>query len=169
MKKILFQNSTWLLVAAFIAVGTLASCNNSKKQESKEQVKIEVTTPDGTTDFTVYDYAQKDQAVQEANNELDKLNRRIDELKAEANAKTNELSADAKKSYDNAIADLEKSRDNYQAKVDDLQNSTQENWEQAKKDVNQTYRDAKTGAEKGWKKLKDGVNDAVKEVEKAVK
>jgi hypothetical protein len=35
--------------------------------------------------------------------------------------------------------------------------------------VNQTYRDAKTGAEKGWKKLKDGVNDAVKEVEKAVK
>ncbi len=168
MKILLSARNGTLRIIALMAVITLLSCNNRQREEPKEEVRVEITTPDGTRDFTVYTYEQKDEAVREANNELDKLNSRIDEWKAEANAKSDELSAEAKAEYEQAIADLEKTRDDYQAEVDKLQNSTQENWEQAREDIGRKYDNVKKEIERGWENFKEDVDRSVQEAEESL-
>ncbi|WP_298646783.1 hypothetical protein [uncultured Proteiniphilum sp.] len=174
MKILLLARNGTLLVITLTAILTLASCNNQQRKEQTEGrtevVKIETATPgDSTKNFTVYTYEQKDEAVREANSELDKLNRQIDELKADANARSAELSAEVKADYQKAITDLEKTRDDYKAEIEKLQNSTQENWEQTKRDISSKYENAKRGVERGWKNFKEDVNRSVEEVEKSLR
>lgn len=170
MKNLVLAGKKILGVIAVMAVIGLLSCNNNNKQreEPKDGVRIEIPTPDGPQDFTVYTYEQKDEAVRKANDELDKLNKRIDELKADAKDKSAELSDEAKADYEKAIADLEKTRDAYKDDVDKLQNSTEENWEQVRKDIGSTYDKVKEKVERGWENLKEGVNQTVEEAEKSI-
>ena len=156
-------------IAAFAAGLTLISCNNPRQQTTttdKDTVAIVIEDENKVKDFTVYTYAERDKALADANAEIDKLNQRIDEMKADLKAKTNELSAEAKAEYEKSIAVLEKERDEFKVEVDKIQNSTEENWEQLKQDVNRTYNKVATSVEKGWDNFKEGVKDVVNDVEK---
>ncbi|HOT65038.1 MAG TPA: hypothetical protein PLV98_06395, partial [Dysgonamonadaceae bacterium] len=123
-------------LCCLLAAGTVSfvSCTGQKKDETKEtkEIVIERDSEGNITDFKVYSYEQKDDVVRAAEEELDRMNKQIDEMKASLNDKSEELSAEAKAAYEEAIADLEKSRDDYQAKIDELKNSSENTWEQAK-------------------------------------
>ena len=160
-----------VFVAAFAAGLTLFSCNNPKRQGTetgKDTVSVVIEDENKGTvkDFTVYTYAEKDKALTDANAELDRLNRQIDDMKADFKEKSKELSAEAKAEYEKSIAALEKERDEFKVEVDKIQDSTEENWEQLKKDVNRMYNKVAASVEKGWENFKEGVKDAVKDVEK---
>lgn len=169
MKVFSLLKRTALAIMVMSMSVVLLSCNNKQKEVPKEEVKVEVITPDGTKDFTLYTYEQKEEAVNEANKEIEQLNEKIDEWKADANAKSDELSAEAKAKYEKAIADLEKTRDEYKADVEKLQNSTQEDWEQLKKDVGRKYDNTKKKFESGWENFKDDVDQSVEDVKKSLK
>lgn len=160
-------------VAAFAGTMLLSACNNPKQQKEvqtdKDTLAVVIEDTKKTKDFTVYTYAERDKALADANAEIEKLNQRIDEMKADFKAKSNELSAEAKAEYEKSIAALEKERDEFKVEVDKIQNTTEENWEQLKKDVNKTYNKVATSIEKGWDNFKEGVKDVAKDVEKKLK
>lgn len=166
------MSNTKALVIVLVVAGTflLASCTNQKKDKEmvKEEVVIERDADGNITDFTVYAYDQKDDIVAAAQEDLDKMNQKIDELKAELNNESNKLSVEAKAQYEQTIADLEKARDDYNVKVDALKDSSEDNWEQAKADVNKAYRDAESNVKKGWENFKEGLKDVAKDVKEGV-
>lgn len=163
-----------VFVAAFAGAMIFSSCNNPKQQQNAgtdKDTQVAVIEDDGvkTKDFTVYTYAEKDKALADANAELDKLNGKIDEMKADLKAKSEELSDEAKAEYEKSIAALEKERDEFKAEADKIQNSTEEDWEQLKKDISTTYNEAAANVEKGWENFKDGVEKAAQDVKDALK
>ena len=169
--KIKMLKTTSLVMMLGVAGFLLASCNNQKKDKETvtKEVVIERDADGNITDFTVYTYEQKDGVVAAAQEDLDKMNRKIDEMKADLNNRSNELSKEARAEYEKTIAELEKARDEYNVKLDALKNTTESNWEQAKADANKAYRDAEKGVKKGWENFKSGVKEVAKDVEKALK
>lgn len=164
MKKV-----TKLMAVAAIAIFAFGACNNPKTTtEPQEQVAVEVETPEGDKTVKVYTFEEKQSAVDNANDQLNKLNAEIDRMKADVEARASELSDEAKAEYNQAIANMEQARDNYKVEVDKLQNATAENWEQFQQDAANAYGNAAAGIEKGWNNVKEGVADAAESMKEGV-
>lgn len=160
------------LMAVMFAASAIAFTACNKKVEKVEEAEgdsiVVVEEIPVSKDYTAYTFEQKNEVVADAKAELDAINKKIDELKAEAAAKQQELSAEAKSGYDNAIKELEQTRDGFKVKVDELEKSTAETWEATKTDVANAYNTAAQGVENTFNKAKDVVSGAVKNAKDAV-
>ena len=160
------------LVAVILAASTFAftSCNKkAEKPETMESDSIVIVEEIPTTkDYSAFTFEQRNDVIADSKGELDLINKKIEELKADLKDKKNELSAEAKTNYEKAIIDLEKSRDDYKVKVDALEKSTAETWEAAKTDIANAYNTAAQGVENTFNNAKSAVTGAVDKAKDAV-
>ena len=171
-------------VAVLLAASTFAFTSCNKKAEKTEIIESDsiviVEEVPITKDYSTYTFEQKNDVIADAKAELNVINEKIDDLKADVKDKKNELSAEAKTNYEKAIKDLEKSRDDYKVKVDALEKSTNETWEAAKTDianayntaaqgVENTYNNAKSAVTGAVEKAKDGINTGIDSVQNKLK
>lgn len=171
------KNLTKIGFAAIVLAAstfTFTSCN--KKAEKAETIVgdsiatvEEVTT---TKDYSTYTFEQKNEVVADAKTELESINQKINELKADTKAKQKAFSAESKANYDKAIKDMELARDEYKVKIDELEKSTADAWDATKTDfanayntaartVENTYNDAKTAITGAIENAVNSVNDTV--------
>lgn len=165
-----FRKIGFVALVLAAASFTFVSCNKkAEKEQVEESDSIVVVEEIPTTkDYGVFTYEQKDEVITDAKAELDAINKKIDELKAEVADKQKELSAETKAAYENAIKDLEKTRDDYKAKVDALEKSTADTWEAAKTDIANTYNAAAQSVENTYNNAKSAVTDAVQDTKDAL-
>ena len=160
------------LIAVIFAALTFAFTSCNKKAEKTETVESDsiviVEEIPETKDYSAFTFEQKDEVIADAKAELDVINKKIDELKAETANKQKELSDEAKTSYDTAIKDLEKARDDYKLKVAELEKSTAETWEAGKTDIANAYNTAAQGVENTYSNVKTAVSGAVDNAKDAV-
>ena len=152
---------------AFTACNKKAASTESTEMAESDSIVIVEEIPE-TKDYSAFTFEQKNEVIADAKAELDVLNKKIDDLKAEAKDTKKELSADVKSNYEKAIKDLEKSRDEYKQKVDALEKSTAETWEAAKTDIANAYNTAAQGIEKTLTNTKSKVTGAVEDAKEAV-
>ncbi|MHB9055913.1 MAG: sll1863 family stress response protein [Paludibacteraceae bacterium] len=172
------KNLTKIGFAAIILAAstfTFTSCNKkAEKAETTDGDSIavveEVTTT--TKDYSTYTFEQKNEVVADAKTELESINQKINELKADTKAKEKALSAESKANYEKAIKDIELARDEYKIKIDALEKSTADTWDAAKTDfanayntaaqtVENTYNDAKTAITGAIENAVSNINDSV--------
>ena len=66
-----------------------------------------------TKDYSDYAFDKKIEVIDDSKADFDAINKKIEELKAEAVQLQQEHSEDTKAAYENAIKELEKTRDEY--------------------------------------------------------
>lgn len=160
---------TLMITLAVASVFVFASCTNPSKTEQDEtnlgtnEIAVEIKK-DTLKDFSKYTYTERDKFVIDANEELDKINRDIDKLKAELENAGDSISAEAKAGYEKNIAELEEARDDYKNQLDKVQDSSEDAWEKTRQDVGHAYDKTKDGIKKGWKEVRDFVGDGVDKV-----
>ena len=165
MKNRKFMTS--MLTVVFASLFLLASCTNKTKQEEAREelhenmIELRQDIDEDMRDFSNYKYDEREKFVVDANDELDRINQDIAELKAELNRAGDNISAETKAAYEKSIAELEKMRDDYKYNINKVQNSTEATWEQTRKDVGETYDKTKISIKKGWDDLKRGVNEGI--------
>jgi hypothetical protein len=167
MKKRKFFTS--MITFAVASVFVFASCTNPNKTKQDEsnletnKIAVEIKK-DTLRDFSKYTYTERDKFVKDANEELDKINRDIDKLKAELENAGDNISAETRATYEKNIAELEKARDDFKTELDKVQDSSEDAWEKTRQDVGHAYNKTRDGIKKGWEEVKNFVGDGVDKV-----
>lgn len=163
---VLFAASTFAFTSCNKKGEKAASTETTDSVEIDSLVTVEVI-PD-TKDYSAFTFEQKNEVMADAKAELEVINKKIEQLKADLKDKKNEFSGEAKTNFEKSIKDLEKSRDEYKLKVDALEKSTAETWEAAKTDIANAYNTAAQGVENTFSNAKSTVTGAVDKAKDAV-
>jgi predicted nucleic acid-binding Zn-ribbon protein len=130
---------TFLSIAAF-AVGC------KKEQTTSQQIEnVKTETKQAAQDMKDYTFAQKAEFVKQMQNQLDDLNRDLDQLAAKIDSSSDAVKAEAKpklQALRDQAAQLNK-------QLEDVRNATESTWDSVK-----------SGFQKAYEATKDGFNQA---------
>lgn len=150
------KRNTNILCTAFLLIGLLALtppcyAETSSDKTSIEEVKRE--TRDLLQTLSAYTVEQRDELIHKTKAALDNLDKRIDALEKQVDARWDKMDKAARDNSRASLRELRNQRTQVAEKYGTLKNSTREAWEHMKKGFSDAYKNLSDAWEKSEKEF----------------
>jgi septal ring factor EnvC (AmiA/AmiB activator) len=146
MKQNLMKHTKRQLITFLCLVGTIFLSGTFSQAASQDDVKKEMK--EASSAIADYSVDQKDKAVAEAKELMNKLDQNINDAETSMKENWHSLEESSKQNYELSKTEFKKQREELAGWLDKMQNSSADAWEETKKG----FADAHDSLSSSWKK-----------------